>query len=167
MTELEVFKQSLDVSRLTLMVSLIVSTASIAFASLEMAFQRSHNIRSVRPFCELTAREEGGRVSIVIRNVGLGPLIVTSVSLSGPQAEEGESSGADDAARDIVAFETQPDGLVLPPLERAIVLSFPEAEREALAGRELRVLYRDIYDRKHEKAQALASVQGQDLVHSL
>jgi hypothetical protein len=156
MTELEVFKQSLDVSRLTLMVSLVVSIASIAFASLEMAFQRSHNIKSVRPYCEFTAKEVGDRVSIVLRNVGLGPLIVTAVSIA-------DSADSGEVSHDITVFEPGPDGLVLPPLEKASILSFPEAECEALSNRYLQVEYCDIYDHRHEKAQALSSIRGKGL----
>jgi hypothetical protein len=150
MTELEVFKQSLDVSRLTLMVSLFVSTASIVFASLEMAFQRSHNKRSVKPLCELSAKGEGERAIIVLRNVGLGPLILSSLSLSG--------EGARARAELVALLELPEEGLVIPPLEKREILSFPEEGREDAEGLELKIEYRDIYDRKHEVSSLLGSV---------
>lgn len=152
MTELEVFRQSLDVSRLTLVLSLVVSTASIVFASLEMAFQRSHNIKSVRPFCELTELEEGERVSVVLRNVGLGPLILSELELRGaPLGAPGSSGGEAEPV-----LEARACGTVIPPLERAIILSFPAARRPELAGREICIKYRDIYDRPHETASTIA-----------
>jgi hypothetical protein len=133
MTELEVFTKSLNISRWTLVASIIVSTASIAFASLEMAFQRSHDVRSLRPLCEAKSSKKGSRVSIALRNVGLGPLIVTAVSLA-------------------IAEEEKPgeplEPFVIPPLESRIVLMLSAAEAK---GRELRlkVSYRDIYDKKY------------------
>jgi hypothetical protein len=150
MTELDVFKQSLDVSRLTLMVSLFVSTASIVFASLEMAFQRSHNKRSVKPLCELSAKVEGERSVIVLRNVGLGPLILSGLSLSGEGAQE--SSGL------VALLELPEEGLVIPSLEKREILSFPEEGREEAEGLVLKIRYRDIYDRKHETGTRLGSV---------
>jgi hypothetical protein len=140
MTELEVFKQSLDVSRITLLVSLAVSTVSIVFGSLEMAFQRSHNKHSVRPFCVAYARVEGNRVAINLRNVGLGPLFVTGISYEeGGLTLEGQASFSLD------------DAPVIPPLERWELGPSLAAKVGEEDCRELLVHYKDIYDRKYEK----------------
>jgi hypothetical protein len=159
MTELEVFKQSLDVSRLTLVVSLIVSTASIAFASLEMAFQRSHNVRSVRPLCELSAKADEGRVAIVLRNVGLGPLILYRLSLGHMDEKRRQPvPGEDDASRNAALIGLPEEGLAIPPLERREILSFSEEEEEDFRDLGLWAEYRDIYGRKHETTVKLASL---------
>jgi hypothetical protein len=169
MTELEVFTKSLEVSRVTLIVSLIVSLVSIVFASLEMAFQRSHNKKSMLPLCELSLRAGDDKVAIRLRNVGLGPLIVRCVALATEEsaAEGNKAKGKDhseraqaDAGSDCGASSTAiPEGgLVIPPLETAAVLSFPEGEREALGGRELCIEYRDIYDRRFVKTATIASI---------
>jgi len=135
MTELEVFTKSLEISRLTLIVSLIVSIASIAFASLEMAFQRSHNVRSLRPLCEARSSRKDGRVAIEVRNVGLGPLILSSASLS---------IGGEDRPSE------RQEPRVIPPLESRVVFSLSAAEAKG-RGLRLRVSYRDIYDKKYER----------------
>ncbi len=136
MTELEVFAKSLEVSRWTLVVSLVMSTASIVFASLEMAFQRSHNVRSLRPLCEARLVEEEASLAISIRNVGLGPLIVVGLALSSKAG-----------AKPVELREA----FVLPPLESRLILSIPASERDTLREARLRICYRDIYDKKHEK----------------
>jgi hypothetical protein len=146
MTELEVFKESLDVSRTTLIVSLFVSTASIVFASLEMAFQRSHNVRSVRPLCELSAKADGQRTTVVLRNVGLGPLILLRATLDGADSPE-------------VDLALPPEeGFVLPPLESRALLSFLTADKEKMEALGLVIGYKDIYGHRHEAKARIGSI---------
>lgn len=81
MTELEVFTQTLLVSRISLAVSVIVSIASIVFGSLSMAFQRSHYRKSVKPFCNIHSFVSDESLNISIYNAGLGPMIITGLGV--------------------------------------------------------------------------------------
>jgi hypothetical protein len=151
MTELEVFKQSLDVSRATLIVSLVVSLTTIVFASLQMAFQRSHDIKSMRPLCDFDKITEGGRVLLRAQNAGLGPLIVTGASIEAPGARGAE----DPEPRDAPGL---PAGLVIAPLERKVVASLEKAEWASLLESEFVLRYRDVYDRKREARIEFVSI---------
>lgn len=55
-----------------------------------MAFQRSHNIKSVRPFCNIHQNIflEKGEISIRLMNAGLGPMIIRKVALLPKDASE-------------------------------------------------------------------------------
>ena len=85
---------------------------------------------------------------MVLRNVGLGPLILCRLSLG---AEDGR-----EAAFPLVSLPD--DGLVIPPLESRELLSFSKEEEASLRELELRAGYRDIYGRKHETIVKLASL---------
>jgi len=47
MTEVEIFKQSLDVSRIVMLITILMAVTSVVFPALTMAFERSHNKRSI------------------------------------------------------------------------------------------------------------------------
>ncbi len=81
MTEVEIFKQSLDVSRIMMVITIIVSITTVIFSALSMAFQRSHNKRSVKPFCTIIRVVESSEIVIRIKNAGLGPLILGNIKI--------------------------------------------------------------------------------------
>ena len=81
MTEVEIFKQSLDVSRIVMLITVVMAITSIVFSALAMAFQRSHNRRSIRPICSIRKRAENGKVYIFIKNCGLGPMILKNFNI--------------------------------------------------------------------------------------
>jgi len=81
MTEVEIFKESLDVSRIVMLITILMAVTSVVFSALTMAFERSHNKRSIRPFCNLIASIEGNTTFVSIRNAGMGTMILKSISL--------------------------------------------------------------------------------------
>jgi len=155
MTELEVFERSLEVSRLTLFVSIALSLVSIVFTILSMAFQRSHNKKSVKPLCDLRV-DDGEALGIGLWNLGLGPMIVKWIKVENP-----DGKGWSDLS---VALKDAPESvrLALPcgdaivPPEGSLVLvectgkgkAGPAFVRKALADRRLSIGYEDIYERR-------------------
>ncbi len=168
MTELEVFQRSLEISRITLGVSVVISTISIVFGILGMAFQRSHNRKSVKPLCNVDIREtvKGFRVAIV--NAGLGPMTVTRVRLG---KEGGTGKGSLIEPADVVpagphcrVFSEEIVGRVLPPMAEQTILECDGASamkiRRALRDYTLIVSYSDIYDHTHTKTEAMGRPTG-------
>lgn len=88
MNELEVFQKSLEISRITLIISIVLSVSSMVFAILGMAFQRSHNKRSVRPLCDIRLEDLEAVFKLGVYNSGLGPMIVTKVALEAAEARD-------------------------------------------------------------------------------
>jgi len=82
MTEVEIFKQSLDVSRVVMIITIIMTIISITFSSLSLAFERSHNKKTVKPLCDLLKIVNQNTISISIKNAGLGPMIITSIFIT-------------------------------------------------------------------------------------
>jgi len=80
-TEVEIFKESLDVSRIVMIITIIMTIISVTFSALTLAFQRSHNKKSVKPLCDgsLIINENG--VLCVLKNAGLGPMILTKINI--------------------------------------------------------------------------------------
>ena len=154
MTELEVFERSLEVSRLTLYVSIALSLVSIVFTILSMAFQRSHNKKSVKPLCDLRV-EDGEGLAIGLWNLGLGPMIVKDIKVENP-----DGKGWSELAE---ALKERPDSVRLALLcDDAIIspnghLDLVECSgkgkagasfvKKFLGGRRLAIRYEDIYER--------------------
>lgn len=167
MTELEVFQKSLEVSRATLVVSVLLSVASMVFAILGMAFQRSHNKRSLRPLCDLRLEASGQAFRLGLRNAGLGPLILESVSLRPREGSAAES--LEDVIRGALPLAERRryrglphPGLVLGPGESLALAELPLEDAagigrltKALEAASIEVGYTDIYGRAYRKALPL------------
>jgi hypothetical protein len=159
MTELEVFQKSLEVSRITLIVSIVLSTSSIVFAALEMAFQRSHNKKSVRPLCDVRI-DEGDGLRIGLWNPGLGPMIVKQVLL---RAADGSTVAEFPPPLPVgVRAARVRSGMVLPPGGSLVLMECVDGTgkgipsmKEALGGRTVVVEYEDIYERAFTKEASL------------
>ena len=82
MTEVEIFKQSLDVSRIVMLITIIMTIISATFSALSLAFQRSHNRKSVKPLCNLIKVMDKNSVQIIVENAGLGPMIIRDIEFS-------------------------------------------------------------------------------------
>lgn len=61
--------------------SLILAVNTIVFTALSMAYQRSHNKRSVRPLCNIHQFLTTSKAGISIQNAGLGPMMIHNVVL--------------------------------------------------------------------------------------
>jgi len=62
-----------------LLLSLIVSLSSMIATTLYMAFQRSHNRKSSKPFCNIHQLETDEGMNIIIQNAGLGPMLILNI----------------------------------------------------------------------------------------
>jgi len=87
MTEIEIFKQSLDVSRIAMIITIIMTVISVTFSALNLALQRSHDRKSVKPLCYINKKTTERSFSLVVENAGLGPMIIKAVSAIGPDQE--------------------------------------------------------------------------------
>lgn len=81
MTEVEIFKQSLDISRIVMLLTILMTVISATFSALTLAFQRSHNKKSVKPLCDVCCLFDSNRIRISVKNAGLGPMIVNKISI--------------------------------------------------------------------------------------
>ena len=88
MTEVEIFKQSLDVSRIVMLITIVMAVTSVVFSALTMAFERSHNKRSIKPFCNLIALVDGEELFLKIENAGMGTMILKSIKIVSESSEE-------------------------------------------------------------------------------
>lgn len=130
MSEVEIFKQSLDVSRIVMIITIIMTLISIVFSSLSLAFQRSHNRRSVKPYCYFKRYNEVGKNCIVVKNAGLGPMMVDDI-----KSEDG--------------VEMCNKRFVLTANEEIVVVDFGE-KNENNGSTKIKVSYHDIYEKKYE-----------------
>lgn len=168
MIEQEFFAQTLLVSRITLIVSILVSVITIVFGSLTMAFQRSHNRKSVKPFCNIHPFISDGVLHVSIYNAGLGPMIISGTGLI-------KDGGR--VRRDLVDIESiLPAGItcitdralageyIIPPMAERKVLEFSVAEGDSSSSGRLKgifdeyrlvILFRDLYDRKYERIERI------------
>ena len=134
MTEVEIFRQSLEVSRVVMVITIIMTLISVTFSALTLAFQRSHDIKTVKPLCGVTLRRTGMLFSVIVKNAGLGPMIVTDIRIG---TEGGYAAGADRQEK----FKK----MILSVNEEMTVL---ETEAAAL-GTKITVEFRDIYDKAY------------------
>lgn len=62
-------------------IALIVSICSIILGVIALAIQRDHNRKSVKPICSILRSDYEDRISVRIKNAGVGPLIVEKISV--------------------------------------------------------------------------------------
>jgi len=164
MTEIEIFKQSLDVSRIAMIITVIMTVISVTFSALNLAFQRSHDRKSVKPLCCIDKKKAGRSYSIVVENAGLGPMIIKAVSAIGPDQKTDDLSGyleglLDEGQKEsIVILATS--NLVIPSNGSKTILQIDDGNGIPGKGFEelcqkldqTRILlnYRDIYDKRYE-----------------
>jgi hypothetical protein len=170
MTELEVFQQSLRVSQIALVISVLISLVSIVFGILSMAFQRSHNRKSVKPFCNVDSRRTEEGLGIVISNAGLGPMRITGIRFArnGPDGlpEPNDPAGPSASVPGVLLRAESCFDRVLPPLAELAVIECALASGAGKRGsrdavqrlREcsLVVSFSDVYDHTYEKVEPLA-----------
>jgi len=169
MTELEVFQKSLEVSRATLVVSILLSLVSMVFAILGMAFQRSHNKRSLRPLCDLRLEATGEVYRLGLRNAGLGPLLLGSIDLIPGKGDVAGALSLEEVLKAALSpalrkkFPGLPGpGRILAPGEVVSLVEIPLDQakavlslRKALEGLSLEVDFRDIYGRRFKEVRIL------------
>lgn len=162
MTEVEIFKESLDVSRIVMLLTIIMTIISATFSALTLAFQRSHNKKTVKPLCDAALLNDGKNPSITIKNAGLGPMIVRKLTITEPEQVEMKFSEFCESLlavkADCVVFQKS-DNMILSlneqrtilELNRDIKLKSDVADfvSAKLAAAELKIDYSDIYDKDY------------------
>jgi len=91
MNELEILQKSLEVSRSTLIVSVVVSSITIILGIIGLVIQRSHNKKSIKPFCDIIKRNYTNKIEIILTNRGLGPMIIDGVFMTNNNMKKEES----------------------------------------------------------------------------
>lgn len=158
----------MNYSTAILIITLIVSVSTITFTALTMAFQRSHNIKSVKPLCNIhqCATERESRISI--QNAGLGPMMIHNIVLLGYPTEP-VSHGV--PLTKVIPAEYcsniglhQTDVYALASLSEVNLfcctshdpnVSAISGMQEHLHGLTICVQYEDIYEHRYEKREAL------------
>lgn len=163
--ELEALRQSIAIARMTLIVSVFLSIGTVVIGALNMAFQRSHNVKSVKPFCAFRRSFTGTHITIGILNAGLGPMIIKQVLLAGPH-ENGLSERPFAEVFPSGSNRLLTDGAneyILPSMGEVTLFhaSLDEMTDEPLVLKRmlevytLRVVYQDVYDHKYERSQPI------------
>lgn len=162
MTEVEIFKQSLDVSRIVMLLTILMTIISATFSALTLAFQRSHNKKSIKPLCDLCLILDSNRMQISIKNAGLGPMIVNKVSiLDRNDTELNFSSFCDNLTESkfVTVNSRVSIPVIIPVCEEKVVLELTKSvtdntERFSNFARDqeemlVKVYFSDIYDKKY------------------
>jgi hypothetical protein len=166
MTEIQALEQNLDISRIIMFITILVSLTSIVFGSLSMAFERSHNVKSVRPLFNLHPSISGSVLSLSIANAGLGPMLISRITL----VAKGEASASLPARRiaDVLPSDLKyeasfgyPGEYVLAANDRLDLVRFtaagPQAAeqlaglKEILTSYALEIDYQDVYEHDYRR----------------
>jgi hypothetical protein len=164
MTEVEIFKQNLDVSRITMYITIVMALTTVVFSALTMAFQRSHNKRSIRPFCNLRKTNVDGKVCISVKNSGLGPMKDATVSFVDAEGKPVDTASLMDAIKKLdkkAIVELCPiHGYTFLSSEEIFALAYSgnAAVADYLGGLSLSVTYGDVYERSYETKRGLAEL---------
>jgi len=162
MTEVEIFKQSLDVSRIVMLITIIMTIISATFSALTLAFQRSHNKKTVKPLCDSTKIADKKNSKIAIKNAGLGPMIIRSITVREPDREAIEFSDFCESLllekADCIAYK-KPGNMILSVNEERTIFELntetkvrPETANFVfgrLSNAEIKINYSDIYDKEY------------------
>ncbi len=169
MNELEVLKNSLNISVWMLCVTLFLSVSTVTLSALNMAFQRSHNRKSVKPFCNIHKSISRNGISLSIMNAGLGPMIIQKIVLL---------ESVDDTVKNGIKFTdllppelhydkvvNAKDSYIIPPMGEIKLFEFVldskagkgsiDLLKSTLEGFHICIVYKDIYDRTREKRELL------------
>jgi hypothetical protein len=169
MNELEVLKNSLNISIWMLCITLFVSVSTIAIGAINMAFQRSHNRKSVKPFCNIHKTMERDSISISIMNAGLGPMIIQRiVLLNKPDDAPDNGVPLSDILPSGLKYDkvlNHNDSYILSSMGEMILLQYTgipgnkkstiDMVKNSLKSLYLCIVFKDIYDRTYEKKESL------------
>jgi hypothetical protein len=168
MTEVEIFKQSLDVSRIVMILTILMTIVSATFSALTLAFQRSHNRKSVKPLCDLVKIVNGNCLSVNIKNAGLGPMIIHDILIN---EEENKNIAfnifceqtADDYPGLVTYKKIRNNKMILSVNESMEIIKLNLIEKDMTSRKimqrlektEITIEYCDIYDKQHSVTDLL------------
>ena len=169
MTEIQVLKQDLDISRTIMLSTIIVAISSIAFSSITMAFERSHNVKSFRPFVNLYQTLTNNIISLSIANAGLGPMLINKIVLvnkGGDNMQEGKRLA--EVLPSNLAYEAMfnySGVYILAPKDQLKLFQYSEnspsnsknilAIKEELVHYSIYIEYLDVYEHKYQKTEEI------------
>ncbi len=169
MNELEVLKNSLNISVWMLGVTVFLSVSTVTISAINMAFQRSHNRKSVKPFCNVHTLIDGNGICVSILNAGLGPMIIEKIMLFKKEDDflkngmEFSAVLPPDLKYDIKTRDNNP--YVVPSMVEVEIFRFSSDLKDSknninIVKRSLEdyficTVFKDIYDHRYEKREIL------------
>jgi hypothetical protein len=167
MTEVEIFKQSLDVSRIAMIITLIMTIITVTFSALSLAFQRSHNIKSIKPLCSFSYINTADQLKVIIKNAGLGPMIIVSVLIVHDNVEYDFNKYfeelIDDSLQMLPSIRLKTNSIIPTNEERTLIEIIPTSKSSSkyrelcdkLQNDLLVINYTDLYDRKYKTTEKI------------
>ena len=168
MTEIQVLAQDLLISRTIMLTTILVAITSIAFSSITMAFERSHNVKSVRPFFNLHQEITDHTITLSIANAGLGPMIINQILLvnNSDLNQSGKPiSEVLPANLNYDAVFNLADEYVLASKDQLKLFQYSENDQKTLANianlkaklgeYSISVEYQDVYEHRYQKKETL------------
>ena len=150
------------VSAVAALCGIFVSLLAIVLTVITLLLQRRHNFKSVTPIASVSVADYENRLTVKLRNTGIGPLIVTRARVSdGSKEKDDIISWMPRLPEGIVwsTFYERLDGSALRVGGEAILIElsgeptdqnfarFRDQVRKALSRLTVNVEYMDIYDR--------------------
>jgi hypothetical protein len=165
MTEIQLLRQDMDISKAMMMITIIVAISSIVFSSITMAFERSHDRKSLRPYLNLIPGISTNSISLEIANAGLGPMLIQKLTLLDQQTREVmELSALPGLFQPDAKLEGQYrcfNGYILASLKQLTLFQLYEdcsprnsnisSIKESLERFSLQIEYQDVYERNYKK----------------
>jgi hypothetical protein len=163
MTESQALVQNLLITRAIMFTTILVAITSIVFSAITMAFERSHNVKSLRPFVNVIQFFTPNSISLSIDNAGLGPMLIERITLFPKNMSSAEGKVlAEILPNEIVAvtFFDCLDVYTLAAQNKLNILDYHADKQEIptlsklveqLNGYSLLIEYRDVYDHDYKK----------------
>jgi hypothetical protein len=160
MTEFEILKENLEITRVVMIITVIMAIITATFSALDVAFQRSHNKRTIRPYCSIHRSITNNSIAIYLKNAGLGPLIIADVILTNDKDESMINGniipyykGVESSIRETIRYsETR----IVPSLAEVCIMDVKNESAgnnsliEQYLDISLCIEYRDLYDHKYK-----------------
>lgn len=158
----------METSIALLITTVIMALGAITFSALNMAFDRSHHRKSVRPFCNVNQNITDNGMCISIENAGMGPMLIQTILLLKNQDDPIET-GVPFTRKcflefDCDVFTPNSEIYVLPPLGKLNLFQITTGIsdngvkarlKDKMNGRCLCIKYTDIYDSTYETKAVL------------
>ena len=81
MNEIDLLQQSVNISRYSLYSATAIAFFSIIIGIINLVFQRSHNVKSVKPHLEIISKFLNNQIELSIGNNGLGPMVIDNIEI--------------------------------------------------------------------------------------
>jgi hypothetical protein len=163
MTEIQALAQNLMITRIIMFTTILMAITSIVFSSIAMAFERSHNVKSLRPFINVLQRSTQNAISLTIDNAGLGPMLMERLTffLNDEPETEGELL-AKILPTDLKVLNNFvcSEVYALAAHDQLNIFEYVAEKQDAeslselkalLSGYSIRIEYRDVYDHEYKK----------------